>query len=133
MSAPEARESDQNMSHGNTENTENTENPENPDNNETDVQATDSDLDQNDDALNIGQETVLELVSYIVVNLVRYPEDVSVDIVRKQDRDVYQVRVNQEDLGKVIGKGGQTAQAMRVLLMAVSAKTDQRLGLEIVE
>ncbi len=89
-------------------------------------------LDHDDD-LNLGQERVLELISYIVVNLVRHPEDVSVDIVRKQDRDVYQVRVNQEDLGKVIGKGGQTAQAMRVLLMAVSAKTDQRLGLEIVE
>jgi len=53
--------------------------------------------------------------------------------VRKQDRDVYQVRVNQEDLGKVIGKGGQTARALRVLLAAVSANTDQRLGLEIVE
>ena len=90
------------------------------------------DLAQDDD-LNLGQERVLELVSYIVVNLVRYPDDVTVDIVRKQDRDVYQVRVNQEDLGKVIGKGGQTAQAMRVLLMAVSAKTDQRVGLEIVE
>ncbi len=97
-----------------------------------DNNVTDQELAQDDD-LNIGQETVLELVSYIVVNLVRYPEDVSVDIVRKQDRDVYQVRVNQEDLGKVIGKGGQTAQAMRVLLTAVSAKTDQRLGLEIVE
>jgi predicted RNA-binding protein YlqC (UPF0109 family) len=114
MSALESSESDQSMSHEND-----------------DVQT--PDLDPHDDALNIGQETVLELVSYIVVNLVRYPEDVSVDIVRKQDRDVYQVRVNQEDLGKVIGKGGQTAQAMRVLLMAVSAKTDQRLGLEIVE
>ena len=99
----------------------------------------DQDSNQNDqdlipdDDLNIGQERVLELVSYIVVNLVRHPEDVTVDIVRKQDRDVYQVRVNQEDLGKVIGKGGQTAQAMRVLLTAVSAKTDQRFGLEIVE
>ena len=93
-----------------------------------------SDLDlSHDDALNIGQERVLELISYVVVNLVRHPEDVTVDIVRKQDRDVYQVRVNQEDLGKVIGKGGQTARALRVLLMAVSAKTDQRIGLEIVE
>jgi predicted RNA-binding protein YlqC (UPF0109 family) len=88
---------------------------------------------EHDDALNIGQERVLELISYVVINLVRYPDDVTVDIVRKQDRDVYQVRVNQEDLGKVIGKGGQTARALRVLLMAVSAKTDQRIGLEIVE
>ena len=111
------------------------------DNNLTDqdsnLDSQDSNLDNQDlaqdDDLNLGQERVLELVSYIVVNLVRYPDDVTVDIVRKQDRDVYQVRVNQEDLGKVIGKGGQTAQAMRVLLMAVSAKTDQRVGLEIVE
>jgi predicted RNA-binding protein YlqC (UPF0109 family) len=88
---------------------------------------------EQDDVLNIGQERVLELISYLVVNLVSYPDDVTVDIVRRQDRDVYQVRVNEADLGKVIGKGGQTAQAMRVLLTAVSANTDQRIGLEIVE
>ena len=86
-----------------------------------------------DDLLNIGQERILELISYLVVNLVAHPEDVTVDIVNRQDRDVYQVRVNEADLGKVIGKGGQTAQAMRVLLTAVSAHTDQRIGLEIVE
>lgn len=90
-------------------------------------------LDEKEDLLNIGQERILELISFLVVNLVENPEDVSVDIVRRQDRDVYQVRVNQMDLGKVIGKGGQTAQAMRVLLTAVSANTDQRIGLEIVE
>jgi predicted RNA-binding protein YlqC (UPF0109 family) len=89
--------------------------------------------DQDDDLLNIGQERVLELISYLVVNLVEHPDDVTVDIVRRQDRDVYQVRVNEADLGKVIGKGGQTAQAMRVLLTAVSGHTDQRIGLEIVE
>ena len=90
-------------------------------------------VDQDDDLLNIGQERVLELISYLVVNLVAHPEDVTVDIVRRQDRDIYQVRVNEVDLGKVIGKGGQTAQAMRVILTAVSAHTDQRIGLEIVE
>jgi predicted RNA-binding protein YlqC (UPF0109 family) len=89
--------------------------------------------DEQEDVLNIGQERVLELVSYLVVNLVENPDDVTVDIVKRQDRDVYQVRVNEADLGKVIGKGGQTAQAMRVLLTAVSASTDQRIGLEIVE
>ena len=83
--------------------------------------------------LNIGQEQVLELISYIVVNLVEHPDEVTVDIAQRQGRDIYQVRVHQEDLGKVIGKGGQTARALRVLLMAVSARTDQRIGLEIVE
>ncbi|MBE0565833.1 MAG: KH domain-containing protein [Krumholzibacteria bacterium] len=76
---------------------------------------------------------MLELVSYVVVNLVEHPDDVVVDIVRREGRDVYRVKVHAEDLGKVIGKGGQTARALRVLLAAVSARTDQRLGLEIVE
>lgn len=93
-----------------------------------DLAALDSDA-----GLNVGQEQVLELISFVVVNLVERPEEVTVDIVRKQGRDVYQVRVHEDDLGKVIGKGGQTARALRVLLMAVSARTDQRIGLEIVE
>ena len=83
--------------------------------------------------LNIGQEQVLELLSYIIVNLVDHPDDVVVDIAQRQGRDIYQVRVHADDLGKVIGKGGQTARALRILLTAVSARTDQRLGLEIVE
>jgi predicted RNA-binding protein YlqC (UPF0109 family) len=90
-------------------------------------------LDEEDDVLNIGQERVLELISFVVVNLVEHPDDVRIDIVRRQDRDVYQVRVHPEDLGKVIGRGGQTARALRVLLAAVSARTDQRIGLDIVE
>ncbi len=85
------------------------------------------------DELTIGQERVLELISYVVVNLVSRPADVTVDILRRQDRDVYQVKVSPEDLGRVIGKGGQTARALRVLLTAVSARTDQRIGLDIVE
>ncbi|MFO7608096.1 MAG: KH domain-containing protein [Candidatus Krumholzibacteriia bacterium] len=85
------------------------------------------------DELTIGQERVLELVSFVVVNLVEHMDDVTVDIVRREGRDVYRVKVHPEDLGKVIGKGGQTARALRVLLAAVSARTDQRLGLEIVE
>ena len=86
-----------------------------------------------DDELNIGQERGLELISYMVVNLVDNPDDVTFDLVKRQGRDIYQVRVNQEDLGKVIGKGGQTARALRVILAAFSARTDQRIGLEIVE
>jgi len=86
-----------------------------------------------DDELTIGQERVLELISYVVVNLVSRPDDVTVDIVRRQDRDIYRVKVHGDDLGRVIGKGGQTARALRVLLMAVSARTDQRIALDIVE
>lgn len=86
-----------------------------------------------DEEMTIGQERVMELISYVVVNLVDSPEDVTVDLVRKQDREVYQVKVGPEDLGKVIGKGGQTARALRTLLTAATRQDDQRIGLEIVE
>ena len=83
--------------------------------------------------LNLGQERVLEFLSYVMVNLVEHPEDVTIDLVRRDDRDVYKVRVHEEDLGKVIGKGGQTARALRVMLTALSSRTDQKIGLDIVE
>lgn len=86
-----------------------------------------------EEELTIGQERVLELISFVLINLVEHPDDVTVDILRRDDRDVFRVTVHDEDLGKVIGKGGQTARALRVLLSAVSARTDQRIGLEIVE
>ena len=74
-----------------------------------------------------------ELISYITVNLVDHPEDVTIQKADRQGREIYQVRVNSEDLGKVIGKGGQTARAIRTLLTAISARTNQRFGLEILE
>ena len=83
--------------------------------------------------LTIGQERVVELISFVVVNLVDHPQDVTIDIARSGDRDIYRLKVHPEDLGKVIGKGGQTARALRTLLSAVSARTDQRIGLDIVE
>jgi predicted RNA-binding protein YlqC (UPF0109 family) len=76
---------------------------------------------------------VLDLISYITVNLVDHPDEVSVQQTDKQGRQVYQVRVHPDDLGKVIGKGGQTARAIRTLLTAISARTQQRFGLEILE
>ena len=90
-------------------------------------------LGEDDDLLNIGQERVLELISYLVVNLVENPDDVSVDVVRRQDRDVYQVRVNEADLGKVIGKAGNTARSIRTLLSAAAARQGKRAHLEILE
>lgn len=86
-----------------------------------------------EEELTIGQERVVELLSYIVVNLVEHPDDVLIDIMHQDGRDLYRVKVHADDLGRMIGKGGQTARALRTLLLAVSAKTDQRLGLEIVE
>jgi len=73
-----------------------------------------------------------ELVRYIAQNLVDHPDQVRVDIRQEEDALTYELRVAQEDLGKVIGKQGRTAKAIRAV-MAASQGDDRRARLEIVE
>jgi uncharacterized protein len=72
-------------------------------------------------------------LEYIVKGLVRHPEGVSVTPVEKEGMTVYQIRMDQEDVGKVIGRQGMTINAIRSLLLAGSARQGVRCSLEIVE
>jgi predicted RNA-binding protein YlqC (UPF0109 family) len=74
-----------------------------------------------------------ELVTQIAQSLVDRPQDVLVNAVESNHTMVLELRVAKEDIGKVIGKQGRTAQAMRTLVGAVSAKLKKRTTLEIVE
>jgi uncharacterized protein len=74
-----------------------------------------------------------ELVTYIARSLVDKPESVSVAEVEGNQTTVLELTVAKEDLGKVIGKQGRTAQAMRTILSAVSSKVKKRTVLEIIE
>ena len=74
-----------------------------------------------------------ELVKFIASSLVDNPEAVQVDEVGQDDSVVYELRVAKEDLGKVIGKQGRTARAIRALLSATAGKTNRKARLEIVE
>ena len=74
-----------------------------------------------------------ELVTYIARALVDKPEQVSVAEVEGNQTTVLELTVAKEDLGKVIGKQGRTAQAMRTILSAVSSKVKKRTVLEIIE
>ena len=74
-----------------------------------------------------------ELVTYIAQSLVDKPEQVSVSEVEGNQTTVLELTVAKEDLGKVIGKQGRTAQAMRTILSAVSSKAKKRTVLEIIE
>lgn len=74
-----------------------------------------------------------ELVTYIARSLVDKPEAVSVAEVEGNQTTVLELTVAKEDLGKVIGKQGRTAQAMRTILSAVSSKVKKRTVLEIIE
>lgn len=74
-----------------------------------------------------------EFVESIAKHLVDDPEAVSVKEVQGEKTTVYELRVGDGDLGKVIGRKGQTAKAIRTLLSAVSAKRGKRSVLEILE
>ena len=74
-----------------------------------------------------------EFIEFIVKNLVDNPDDVSVAEVVGERTTVYELRVGTSDLGKVIGKKGQTAKSIRTILGAASAKLGKRAVLEILE
>ena len=74
-----------------------------------------------------------ELIGYIAQALVDHPEQVNISEVEGDQTDVLELKVAKEDIGKVIGKQGRTARAMRTILSAASAKTKKRTVLEIVE
>jgi len=74
-----------------------------------------------------------ELIEKIAKALVDKPDEVSIAEVRGKQTLVIELRVAKEDFGKIIGKKGHTAVAIRTILNAVSAKEKKRAILEIVE
>jgi hypothetical protein len=74
-----------------------------------------------------------ELIYYIAQALVDNPDEVAVSEVEGNQTSVLELKVAKEDLGKVIGKQGRTARAMRTILGAASAKIRKRTVLEIIE
>ena len=74
-----------------------------------------------------------ELIEHIAKALVDHPEQVSVNALEGSQATVLELNVAKGDLGKVIGKQGRTAKAIRTILGAVSAKNKKRAVLEIVE
>jgi predicted RNA-binding protein YlqC (UPF0109 family) len=73
------------------------------------------------------------LVEHVVKALVNAPEQVFVDEFSEDGEIVLELEVAEDDMGRVIGKGGKIARAMRNLLHAAGIKTDQRYELEILE
>jgi len=73
-----------------------------------------------------------QFVEYIVKSLVGYPDDVIVERIIDEKGVLLSLTVNPEDLGRVIGKRGVTAQSLRTLLRALGTKNDARYNLKIV-
>ncbi|MCX5895218.1 MAG: KH domain-containing protein [Proteobacteria bacterium] len=74
-----------------------------------------------------------DLVKFIAKALVDSPDEVSVNEVEGEQTSVIELRVAKGDLGKIIGKHGKTAQSIRTILSAASAKIGKRAVLEIIE
>ena len=74
-----------------------------------------------------------DLIEYVAKSLVDNPEAVSVSEVEGEQTSVLELKVAKADLGKVIGKQGRTARAMRTILGAASTKAKKRSVLEILE
>ncbi len=74
-----------------------------------------------------------ELVETVCKSLVDNPEDVQVTQIDGEQTTILELRVAQADLGKVIGKQGRTARAIRTILAAAGMKQKRRFNLEIIE
>jgi predicted RNA-binding protein YlqC (UPF0109 family) len=73
-----------------------------------------------------------EFVEYLARHLVDKSEAVTVELEEKEDKTIFKLKVDQADVGKLIGKKGRTASAFRVLLRAVAAKEGKKAVLDII-
>ena len=74
-----------------------------------------------------------ELIRYMAVNLVDKPDEVRVELVEERQANVYELEVAEPDLGKVIGRGGKTARALRTIVQACAPRSRKRTLVEILE
>lgn len=74
-----------------------------------------------------------ELVEYIVKNLVDKPDEVNVNVIEGEKSTILELKVASDDIGKVIGKQGRIAKAIRTILSASATKDGKRAVLEILD
>ncbi len=74
-----------------------------------------------------------DFVEYIVKNLVEHPDDVKIECFEGERGMIVEIRVNSEDVGKVVGKRGSTINAIRTISMMVCARLGRKVRVELVE
>lgn len=74
-----------------------------------------------------------DLLEYVVKSLVNNPDSVQIDESENDGEVVFEVRVAPEDMGRIIGKGGRIAKAVRSLMKAASFKENKRANVEIID
>ncbi len=81
----------------------------------------------------VSQGPDRDFVEYIVKQIVEHPDDVDVSRSVDEMGVLITLRVHKDDMGKIIGKSGQTAKSLRVLLRVIGSKNNARVNLKIVE
>jgi len=81
----------------------------------------------------VTKETIKALIEYVAESLVDEPRNVRVKEAQKESYTVMELSVSAEDLGKVIGKNGQTARAIRTIVNAAASKAGEKVIFEIKE
>ncbi len=75
----------------------------------------------------------IDFVKFVIEHIVDKPEDIEIERTIDEMGVLITLKVNREDMGKIIGKSGQTAKALRVLLRIIGSKNNARVNLKIVE
>jgi uncharacterized protein len=81
----------------------------------------------------VSQGPDRDFVEYVVKQIAQFPDDVEVSRTVDEMGVLITLKVNKEDMGKIIGKSGQTAKSLRVLLRVIGSKNNARVNLKIVE
>lgn len=89
--------------------------------------------DRQDRGSSVESPDLAELLRFMAVNLVDKPDEVRVELVEERTANVYELEVAESDLGKVIGRGGKTARALRTVVQAVAPRSRKRTLVEILE
>jgi uncharacterized protein len=83
--------------------------------------------------LDPNESAARDFIEYIVKQIVNFPDEVEVVQTTDDLGVLITLKVNKEDMGKIIGKSGQTAKSLRVLLRMMGSKADARYNLKIIE
>ena len=81
----------------------------------------------------VNKDTIKTLIEYVATSLVEEPKAVKVKEAKKESYVVMELSVSSDDLGKVIGKNGQTARAIRTIVNAAASKAGEKVIFEIKE
>ena len=77
--------------------------------------------------------TPVEFVHYVVTSIVQNPEQVQIELISENEETVVELRVNENDISRVIGRGGSIARSLRTLLRVFNGQDKKHYILEIVE